>query len=724
MEGLVVLFGLGFALLVVAGPIVALVALARIGRLVRELEDARQRIAALERGRAPRPVAPTPPSPADAGEALSPEAPRPEPPPRPAPPARPVPPPRSPRPPSDFATNLGPRLLVGAGALAVIVFLGNFVRYAWENDWVGPTGRVLSGAAFSLGLLALGLRLMRRRYRPLGQGLAAAGLAGLYVSGFAAHAIYGLVPRLAAGGFMLAVTASAVALALRLPARLLAALAALGGYLVPVLLSTGGDRGESLLAYLLLLGAGAVWLDRRRPWRETLPIALAGSALLFAAWAAAHFQAGRFDFAAVALFALAALFALGPGPGRRSIPTLALVLGGLGSIGLAEAADRPMSLLVLLGGLAGLAVLARRRGASSEAISASLAAGAVLAWLARYFEPDRSREALALGLGAAGLYFLIATVRGFLGERLGPAGLTTHVASAALAWAVVYPVLDRVHPALLGPAAVALAALHLAVGLAARNRGGDVPRTRVTLGLAAAFLTIAIPAQLGLHGITLGWALEGALLAWLGARQGSSWTRAAGGLVLALAVLRLFARHWPLHAGPFDPVLNASFGTWLAVILALVAVRVLAGPPAWPLASPTGLATASLAPLALVLLFVLLTAETRAAFVETARAASAAGDAAIALAARRQGHLAVSVLWTLFATALLAGNLGARSRGLFFAAYALFAVTAGKVVLIDLSSLPTLYRMLSFLALGVLLLAGAWLNLRFRERLLAPTDAR
>lgn len=720
MEGLVVLFGLGFALLVVAGPIVALVALARTGRLVRELEEARERIAALERGPAPPRVVATPPSPADAPEAPRPEARRPEPPLRPVPPARSLPPPRPPRPPSDFATSLGPRLLVGAGALAVIVFLGNFVRYAWENDWVGPTGRVLSGAAFSLGLLALGLRLMRRRYRPLGQGLAAAGLAGLYVTGFAAHAVYGLVPRVAAGGFMLAVTACAVALSLRLPARLLATLAALGGYLVPVLLSTGKDRGESLLAYLLLLGAGAVWLDRRRPWPETLPIALAGSALLFAAWAAAHFRLGRFDFAAAALLAIAALFALGPGPGRRSVPAFALLLGGLGSIGLAEAADRPMSLLLLLSGQAVLAVLARRRVAWGEALGATLAAAAVLAWLARHFAPDRSREALALGLGVAGLYFLIATLRGFFGERLGPAGLTTHVASAALAWAVLYPVLDRVQPALLGPAAVALAALHLAVGLAARHRGVDVLRARVTLGLAAAFLTIAIPAQLGLHGITLGWALEGVLLVWLGARQGSSLTRAAGGLVLALAVARLLGSHWPLHTGPFDPVLNAPFGTWLAVILALVAVRVLGGPPSRPLASLQGLASAALVPFALLLLLVLLTAETRAAFEETARAAAAAGDAASALSARRQGHLAVSVLWTLFATGILAGALGARSRGLFYAAYALFAATAAKVALFDLSSLPTLYRMLSFLALGVLLLAGAWLNLRFRERLLAP----
>jgi uncharacterized membrane protein len=43
---------------------------------------------------------------------------------------------------ADFATELGPKILVGAGAIAVVVFLGLFVRYAWENDWVGPLGRV------------------------------------------------------------------------------------------------------------------------------------------------------------------------------------------------------------------------------------------------------------------------------------------------------------------------------------------------------------------------------------------------------------------------------------------------------------------------------------------------------------------------------------------------------------------------------------------------------
>jgi uncharacterized membrane protein len=125
-----------------------------------------------------------------------------------------------------------------------------------------------------------------------------------------------------------------------------------------------------------------------------------------------------------------------------------------------------------------------------------------------------------------------------------------------------------------------------------------------------------------------------------------------------------------------------------------------------------------------VLLFGLLTGETLSGFDHASRAAAAAGDREGAVRAGRQGGLALSVLWTVFATGLLAAGLGMRSRPLFYAAYGLFALTAGKVVMVDLATLPTLYRMLSFLALGVLLLAGAWLNLRFRERLAAPGTER
>jgi uncharacterized membrane protein len=128
----------------------------------------------------------------------------------------------------------------------------------------------------------------------------------------------------------------------------------------------------------------------------------------------------------------------------------------------------------------------------------------------------------------------------------------------------------------------------------------------------------------------------------------------------------------------------------------------------------------AIATLALVMAFGLLTGETSDTFEVRARAARRAGDVAAAESAERAGRLAVSVLWAVMATGLLSAGLFVRSRVLFGSAYALFAVTALKVVVWDLATSSLPYRMMAFLALALLLLAGAFLNLRFRERLAPP----
>jgi uncharacterized membrane protein len=711
----------------------------RANQAISELREIRARLDALSRRLAvrqdPGTAQPTPEAPATSVAA-----------PRPAPPAfraeappsatraetfsgSPPPPRRdvAPTPPvrADFATILGPKILVGAGGLAVVVFLGLFVRYAWENDWVGPLGRVASAALFSLGLLAGGVRLLDRRYRPLGQGLTAAGFSGLYVTAWAAHAVYGLVSRGAAGALLVAVTAGAVAVASRRDAQLLAGLACVGGYLAPVLVSTGEDRALSLFGYLFLLGAGAAWLERHKRWPETLPLAAIGTALLYAAWYERHFSADRFGVAAAGLVALSALLALGKARGAELAATmagLAVTSGGIAALAMAGDADRPIALLALLVAQALIATVAAGRWPWSQPIGAALGALAVLAWHDRFFEPGREPVALALGLGVAAAYVGQLAVAGWRSRALGVPGAFAHVVASVLAFTVLARVEGPRSDERLFLATLALAFVHLALGLFSSSRGEDPLRVRVTLGLAATFLTVAVPVRFGLHGTTLVWAAFGVLLLWLGARQRSPLARAFGYGVALLAVCRLFVRHLPLHAESVVPLLNPAFGTWLGVIVALGLARRLARrlPADDEVAWLDGAAVRLLGPLALTLLLGLLTGEAGSHFEQASRRAASVGDVAGALRAERQGGLAVSVLWTLFATGLLSAGLGLRSLPLFYAAYALFALTAGKVVLVDLATLPTLYRMLSFLALGVLLLAGAWLNLRFRERLTSP----
>src|SRR6185503_3554924 len=153
----IAVLGLFAAALFVLSPVLAIVALARAGRLERELRDMRRELDWLRRRGGPPVPPPAPAAPAVVARPVASEPPpvaeppRPVEPPPPPPRREPPPPPVAPvRTAGDFATNLGPRILVATGALAFVVFLGLFVKYAWDNEWVGPTGRLLSGATVSV----------------------------------------------------------------------------------------------------------------------------------------------------------------------------------------------------------------------------------------------------------------------------------------------------------------------------------------------------------------------------------------------------------------------------------------------------------------------------------------------------------------------------------------------------------------------------------------------
>jgi uncharacterized membrane protein len=449
--------------------------------------------------------------------------------------------------------------------------------------------------------------------------------------------------------------------------------------------------------------------------------ALAGFALFvpFLAWVGGGYRPELFAHGAAWILGAVLLFALldrGTSGDVAFFRATAFVAGGLCAAGLAYQTDAPALLVALLVSLAAIAVLLRASWSWAEAAGVATAALALLAWHDRFYRSGRERDAVLMAVATAGAYLLSLVVRGLLLRReIGTGGAVAHLGAAALAWGVLFDVLYQANPSGLGLVSLGLAVLYLTIGLALRGQEPRDPlHVRTALALAAGFVTIAIPVQLGLHGITLGWAVWGLLLLGLGARFGSAATRLAGYLVLGLSVLRLFARHLPLHAGPFQPVLNPTFGVWLFVVAALGAALLVSRVPRRAGQALEGLAHPVLGTASLLLLFGLLTGETDAHF-------SALAGQGVA-SARLMGGLAISVLWSVFATALLAAGLAFRSRPLFYSAYALFGIASLKVALVDLAELHTVYRILSFLALGVLLMAGAWLNIRFRARLL-PAQA-
>jgi hypothetical protein len=83
---------------------------------------------------------------------------------------------------------------------------------------------------------------------------------------------------------MIAVTAMSAVLALRYDSLAIAAMGMVGGYLTPLLLSTGEDRPWFLFSYLLVLNVAATELAGRRNWRPLELISFVATALIYTGW--------------------------------------------------------------------------------------------------------------------------------------------------------------------------------------------------------------------------------------------------------------------------------------------------------------------------------------------------------------------------------------------------------------------------------------------------------
>ena len=86
----------------------------------------------------------------------------------------------------------------------------------------------------------------------------------------------------------------------------------------------------------------------------------------------------------------------------------------------------------------------------------------------------------------------------------------------------------------------------------------------------------------------------------------------------------------------------------------------------------------------------------------------------------------VSILWTLFALALILRGIWKNLRALRYIGLGLFTIVAGKVFFVDLSQLDQIYRIVAFLVLGILLLVGSFIYLKYRDAFAqkaSPEDA-
>ena len=208
--------------------------------------------------------------------------------------------------------TIGQYWLNRIGIVAMLVGVSYFLKYAFENNWIGPGGRVVIGLLGGIGLVIWSERFRDRGYVAFSYSLKAVGIGALYLSVWGAFQVFHLIPSSAAFVAMVIVTAATIALAMSQDAELLASFSLVGGFATPVLLSTGQNHEVALFSYVCLLDIAILAMAIFKPWRRLLWGSFAGTIILYVGWYVTYYSEDQRALTVVFATLFAAIFAAIP----------------------------------------------------------------------------------------------------------------------------------------------------------------------------------------------------------------------------------------------------------------------------------------------------------------------------------------------------------------------------------------------------------------------------
>ena len=208
----------------------------------------------------------------------------------------------------DWEAFFGVKLFAWIGGFVLFLGIVFLVKYSFDNNLITPMMRVVIGTVVGLALIIIGWITATRGYRVSGQSLCATGVLVLYGNIFAAHVYLHLIEITPAFFCMALVTAAAFFLAVRMNAQVIVVLGLLGGFLTPVLLSTGVDNPGALFGYIAVLNVGIAAVALRKRWGYLILLGAVGTALMQFGWAVKFFDYPKANIAVAILLGFEAQF--------------------------------------------------------------------------------------------------------------------------------------------------------------------------------------------------------------------------------------------------------------------------------------------------------------------------------------------------------------------------------------------------------------------------------
>jgi uncharacterized membrane protein len=213
---------------------------------------------------------------------------------------------------ANLESRIGSHWLNRIGIAALLIGVSYFLKFAFDNNWIGPAGQISIGLVAGIAIVIWSERFRAKNYKAFSYSLKAVGIGTLYLSLWAAFHVYSLIPSSVAFAMMLVVTAATSAMALSQDAQILAAFALVGGFSTPVLLSTGQNREVALFTYVAILDIATLVLVAFRPWRRLLVMSYIGTLILYLLWYWTFYNRGPLELTLAYASLFFAIFAIAP----------------------------------------------------------------------------------------------------------------------------------------------------------------------------------------------------------------------------------------------------------------------------------------------------------------------------------------------------------------------------------------------------------------------------
>ena len=352
----------------------------------------------------------------------------------------------------------GGNTIARVGLVVLFIGLAFLLKYAVEHSLIPPELRVGAVALAGVALLVIGWRLRTKR-AGYALGLQGGGVAVLYLVVFAAYRLYHLIPGSAAFVLLAAIAVFSAFLAIAQDALVLAIFGTGGGFLAPILASTGQGSHVALFSYYLVLNVGIALVALKKSWRSLNIMGFLFTFFIGLAWGWKFYQPEYFATTEpflVAFFllyvAIAILHARPDAPDLRRAVDGTIVFGvPLGAFGIQAALmrgdDLGMAYSCVAASALYLALTAALKRSKNERFGALaecfLALGVIFATLAIPFALDERWTSAFWALEGAGIVWVSLRQ----GRRVGTAfGVLLQIAAGVefgLAYRTAgYPWLD------------------------------------------------------------------------------------------------------------------------------------------------------------------------------------------------------------------------------------------------------------------------------------------